>query len=110
MPPAEDQAGLAPGVPHFANLPLASLQRFGAAFFSGHLTNLPFASLHGAAREGAAVLKAKAAATINASDFMALSKANRVASETCTFGAARPMAHTRTTHTCDNIREGRLHG
>jgi hypothetical protein len=39
--------GLAPGVPHLANLPLASLHRFGAAgFLSGHLVNLPLASRH----------------------------------------------------------------
>lgn len=47
--PLFDQTGLAPGVPHLANFPLASLHRFGAAFFSGHLANLPFASLQGAA-------------------------------------------------------------
>jgi hypothetical protein len=47
--------GFAPAVPHFANLPLAALQRVAAgADFSGHLMNLPFASLHGAARAGVA--------------------------------------------------------
>jgi hypothetical protein len=47
------RAGLAPGEPHLANLPLASLQR--AAFtgtFGGHLTNFPW-SRHGAANAGA---------------------------------------------------------
>jgi hypothetical protein len=47
------QTGLAPGVPHLANLPF-SLQRtagFGAA--GAHLMNLPLASLHGAAIAGA---------------------------------------------------------
>ena len=47
--------GVAPGVPHLANLPLASLQTCLAAG-AGHLVNLPFASLHGAAE--AAVAKA----------------------------------------------------
>lgn len=47
--------GFAPGVPHFANLPLAALQRVTvAAGLSGHFTNLPFASRQGAARAGVA--------------------------------------------------------
>ena len=42
---AIDYAGLAPGVPHLANLPFASLQLTGlAGFFSAHLMNLPCAS------------------------------------------------------------------
>ena len=49
-----DQAGLAPRVPHFANLPFESRQRVD---FAGaclvHFVNLPFASRHGAAIEGA---------------------------------------------------------
>jgi hypothetical protein len=45
--------GLAPGVPHFANLPFASLQRVTAGTFGVHLMNLPFVSRQGAARLGA---------------------------------------------------------
>jgi len=47
-------AGLAPGVPHFANLPFASLQRAGVAALGGHFTNLPAALRHGAAMDGEA--------------------------------------------------------
>lgn len=43
-------AGFAPGVPHFANLPLASLQRVTVFVFVGHFMNLPLASRHGAAK------------------------------------------------------------
>gem|GEM_PF-4642672 len=43
-----------PGVPHFTNLPLASLQRLEAAAGGGHLTNLPLASLQGPLDAGAA--------------------------------------------------------
>lgn len=39
--------GLAPGVPHFAKRPFASLQRCGF-FTSTHFVNLPLASRHGA--------------------------------------------------------------
>lgn len=46
-------ASLAPGVPHLANLPLASLQRVGLAALAGHLTNLPLLSRHGAAANDA---------------------------------------------------------
>jgi hypothetical protein len=43
-----------PGVPHFAKAPLAVRQRAaGAASTGGHFMNLPFASLHGAATDGA---------------------------------------------------------
>jgi hypothetical protein len=40
-------------VSHFANLPFASLQRTGFCTLGGHLVNLPLASLHGAAIDGA---------------------------------------------------------
>jgi hypothetical protein len=60
------QTGLAPGVPHLANLPF-SRQRAGLAFAAatgGHLMNLPLASLHGAANAGDATI-ASALAAIN---------------------------------------------
>jgi hypothetical protein len=45
-------------VPHFANFPLAALQRVAfAGALSGHLMNLPFASRQGAAMDGAAVAR-----------------------------------------------------
>src|SRR3954451_12686163 len=44
--------GFAPLVPHFANLPLASLQCVGFTFAVVHLTNFPLASRHGAAMDG----------------------------------------------------------
>jgi len=51
---AAAQTGFAPLVPHFANLPFASLQRVGlAGALAGHLTNLPFESRQGAAMDGA---------------------------------------------------------
>ena len=55
MPKALDRGspgyfiGLALGVLHLANLPLASLHRVGATVAAGHLMNLPFASRQGAA-------------------------------------------------------------
>lgn len=58
--------GFAPGVPHFANLPLAVLQRVPvAAGLSGHFTNLPFASRQGAARAGVASRAAAVSAAAN---------------------------------------------
>ncbi len=69
-----DQTGFAPGVPHLANLPFASLQTAFLAGFSGHLMNLPvFGSLHGAAASGAVAPKARATASANESPFMASS-------------------------------------
>jgi hypothetical protein len=54
--PCSIQTGFAPAVPHFANLPLAALQRVAfTGALSGHLMNLPFASRQGAAMDGAAV-------------------------------------------------------
>ena len=45
--------GFAPDVPHFANLPLAALQRVPLACAAGaHLMNFPFASRQGAAKTG----------------------------------------------------------
>lgn len=59
----DGQIGLAPGVPHFANLPLAALHRVGfAGAADGHLVNLPFASLQGAANAGAPASRDKEAA------------------------------------------------
>lgn len=54
--------GLAPGVPHFANFPLAALQRTGFAGVVGHLTNLPFEPRQGAATAGVAAMVSDAAA------------------------------------------------
>lgn len=65
-----DYAGLAPGVPHFANLPLASLHRTGfVGFLSAHLMNLPCASRQWvAAKLGvAAIVRAAAANAIERS-------------------------------------------
>ncbi len=58
--------GVAPGAPHLANLPLASLQRVAAgAAAGGHLVNLPLASLQGAASAGDAASDRRAAAVIS---------------------------------------------
>lgn len=44
-------ADFAPGIPHFANLPLLSLQTHVPAAVCGHLMSLPvFECLHGARR------------------------------------------------------------
>ncbi|MFD0823574.1 hypothetical protein ACFQ0D_35815 [Micromonospora zhanjiangensis] len=54
-------------MPHFANLPFASLQRTAfAAAFGGHLMNFPvFASLQGAANAGAPTNRLSVAAATN---------------------------------------------
>jgi hypothetical protein len=47
------QTGFAPGTPHLANLPLASLQRAAfAGALGGHFVKWPFASRQGAAKDG----------------------------------------------------------
>lgn len=69
LKPWKYQIGLAPGVPHFANLPFAALQRVAfAGAVGGHLMNLPvLGSLQGAAITGTATVsrpKLSAVATI----------------------------------------------
>jgi hypothetical protein len=55
--------GLAPGVRHLANFPLAALHRnVLAGAFGGHFVNLPLASLHDAARTGVDSMASAAAA------------------------------------------------
>jgi len=49
------QTGLAPAVPHFANLPFAFLHRTALVGAFGHLAKRPLASLHGAAINGALI-------------------------------------------------------
>jgi len=56
------QTGLAPAVPHFANLPFALLHRTVLAGALGHLVKRPLASLHDAAIEGAPTSKDSEAA------------------------------------------------
>lgn len=59
-PPSTHFTGVAPAVPHLANLPFASLQRVGlAGTFSGHFTNFPLASRQGAALAGVTASDAK---------------------------------------------------
>jgi hypothetical protein len=65
-----DHAGFAPGVPHLANLPFASLHTFFTGAFSGHLMNLPLLSRHGAALEGEAAVIDNAAKMANEIAFM----------------------------------------
>ena len=73
--------GFAPGVPHFANLPFAALQRVVAgAVFSGHLMNFPLASRHGAANAGVASRAA------------AVSAAAKIFMSNLSIGAAAPVS------------------
>lgn len=79
-PPGQSHhfTGFAPGVPHLANLPFAALQRVAAgAVFSGHLTNLPLASRHGAASAG--VESRAAAVSAAANSFMSNLSIGRLA-------------------------------
>lgn len=61
-PRLHGQTGLAPAVPHFANLPFALLHRTVLAGAFGHFVKRPFASLHGAAIEGAPTSRGSKAA------------------------------------------------
>jgi hypothetical protein len=72
-----DQIGLAPGAPHLANLPLASLQRaaFSAAL-GGHFAKCPLASLQGAANDGVDNM-ATATAAAKAIRMVSLPRLNR---------------------------------